>query len=44
MLNRLQARETPVALGDWAAIETPDDETLDALERSLPDAQGSSAS
>ena len=42
VLSRLQARETPVAL-DPAAIETPDDETRDALERSLPDASGSSA-
>ena len=33
VLNRLQARETPVAL-DAAAIETPDEETRDALERS----------
>ena len=42
VLSRLQARETPVAL-DAAAIETPDEEARDALERSLPDASGSSA-
>jgi len=43
VLNRLQARETPVAL-DPAAMETPDDATRTELERSLPDAAGSSAS
>jgi hypothetical protein len=43
VLNRLQARETPVAL-DPAAIETPDDEARTGLERALPDAKGSSAS
>jgi predicted PurR-regulated permease PerM len=37
VLSRLQARETPVAQ-DPAAIETPDEETLDDYERSLPDA------
>jgi len=42
VLSRLQARQTPVAL-DAAAIETPDEETREDLERSLPDASGSSA-
>ena len=42
VMSRLQDRETPVAL-DPAAIETPDDETRESLERSLPDASGSSA-
>jgi predicted PurR-regulated permease PerM len=37
VLSRLQARETPVAQ-DPAAIETPDEETVDDYERSLPDA------
>jgi predicted PurR-regulated permease PerM len=36
VLSRLQARETPVAQ-DPAAIETPDDETTEGYERSLPD-------
>jgi predicted PurR-regulated permease PerM len=36
-LTRMQARETPVAQ-DPAAIETPDEETRDEFERSLPDA------
>ncbi|HEY8637038.1 MAG TPA: AI-2E family transporter, partial [Candidatus Limnocylindrales bacterium] len=39
ILARMQARETPVAQ-DPAAIETPDEETLDDYERSLPDAGG----
>ncbi|MFL5649209.1 MAG: AI-2E family transporter, partial [Chloroflexota bacterium] len=43
VVNRLQARETPVAL-DPAAIETPDEDARDALEQSLPDAQGAAAS
>jgi predicted PurR-regulated permease PerM len=43
VLNRLQDRETPVAL-DPGAIETPDEDARDALERTLPDAQGSTAS
>src|SRR3954467_6993113 len=43
VVNRLQARETPVAL-DPAAIETPGDATRTELERSLPDAAGSSVS
>ena len=43
VLNRLQDRETPVAL-DPAAIETPDEDAREALERTLPDAQGSTAS
>jgi len=42
VLSRLQDRQTPVAL-DAAAIETPDEETREDLERSLPDASGSSA-
>jgi predicted PurR-regulated permease PerM len=42
VLSRLQDRKTPVAL-DAAAIETPDEESRDALERTLPDASGSSA-
>jgi predicted PurR-regulated permease PerM len=42
VLSRLQDRKTPVAL-DAAAIETPDEETREGLERSLPDASGSSA-
>jgi predicted PurR-regulated permease PerM len=37
VLSRLQARETPVAQ-DPAAIESPDDETTEGYERSLPDA------
>ena len=37
VLARLQAREAPVAQ-DPAAIETPDEETLDDHQRSLPDA------
>jgi predicted PurR-regulated permease PerM len=37
VLSRLQARETPVAQ-DPAAIETPDEETTEGYERSLPDA------
>lgn len=36
VLARLQARETPVAQ-DPAAIETPDEATIDDYERSLPD-------
>ena len=43
VLNRLQDRETPVAL-DPAAIESPDEDAREALERTLPDAQGSTAS
>ena len=44
VLTRLQARETPVAQ-DPAAIETPDDDERDKLERSLPDAsEGAAAS
>ena len=43
VVNRLQARETPVAL-DAAAIETPDEDAREDLERVLPDAQASSAS
>ena len=39
ILARMQARETPVAQ-DPAAIETPDEATLDDYERSLPDAGG----
>jgi predicted PurR-regulated permease PerM len=37
VLSRLQARETPVAQ-DPAAIESPDEETTEGYERSLPDA------
>jgi predicted PurR-regulated permease PerM len=37
VLSRLQARETPVAQ-DPAAIETPDEDTTEGYERSLPDA------
>ena len=37
VLSRLQARETPVAQ-DPAAIESPDEETRDDYEQSLPDA------
>ena len=37
ILSQLQAREKPVAQ-DPAAIETPDDETRDDHQRSLPDA------
>ena len=36
VFSRLQARETPVAQ-DPAAIETPDEETKEGYERSLPD-------
>ena len=36
VLSRLQARNTPVAQ-DPAAIETPDEATVDDYERSLPD-------
>ena len=39
VLSRLQARETPVAQ-DPAAIESPDEETTEGYERSLPDATG----
>jgi predicted PurR-regulated permease PerM len=42
VLSRLQARETPVAQ-DPAAIETPDEETTDGYERSLPDAANASS-
>ena len=41
VLSRLQARETPVAQ-DPAAIETPDEETTEGYERSLPDAANAS--
>jgi predicted PurR-regulated permease PerM len=37
VLSRLQARETPVAQ-DPAAVESPDEETTEGYERSLPDA------
>jgi predicted PurR-regulated permease PerM len=43
VVNRLQARETPVAL-DPAAIETPDEDAREELEQTLPDAQGATAS
>jgi predicted PurR-regulated permease PerM len=43
VVNRMQARETPVAL-DPSAIETPDEDARDALEQTLPDAQGAAAS
>ncbi|HEY8817936.1 MAG TPA: AI-2E family transporter, partial [Candidatus Limnocylindrales bacterium] len=39
ILARMQARGTPVAQ-DPAAIESPDEATLDDYERSLPDAGG----
>lgn len=42
VLSRLQARETPVAQ-DPAAIETPDEDTTEDYERSLPDAPNSSS-
>jgi predicted PurR-regulated permease PerM len=42
VLSRLQARETPVAQ-DPAAIETPDEETTEGYERSLPDAANASS-
>ncbi len=42
VLSRLQARETPVAQ-DPAAIETPDEETAEGYERSLPDAANASS-
>ncbi len=38
VLSRLQARETPVAQ-DPAAIETPDEDSREELERTLPDAR-----
>jgi predicted PurR-regulated permease PerM len=41
VLSRLQARETPVAQ-DPAAIESPDEETTEGYERSLPDAANAS--
>jgi predicted PurR-regulated permease PerM len=41
VLSRLQARETPVAQ-DHAAIESPDEETTEGYERSLPDAADAS--
>jgi predicted PurR-regulated permease PerM len=41
-ISRLQARETPVAQ-DPAAIESPDETTADAYERSLPDAANAAA-
>ncbi len=42
VLSRLQARETPVAQ-DPAAIETPDEDTTEGYERSLPDAANASS-
>ncbi|HUP55636.1 MAG TPA: AI-2E family transporter [Methylomirabilota bacterium] len=42
VLSRLQARETPVAQ-DPAAVETPDEETTEGYERSLPDAANASS-
>ncbi len=42
VLSRLQARAAPVAQ-DPTAIETPDDETREGYERSLPDAGGAAA-
>ena len=42
VLSRLQARETPVAQ-DPAAIESPDEETTEGYERSLPDAANASS-
>ena len=42
VLSRLQARETPVAQ-DPSAIETPDEETTEGYERSLPDAANASS-
>ena len=42
VLSRLQAREKPVAQ-DPAAIETPDEETTEGYERSLPDAANASS-
>jgi predicted PurR-regulated permease PerM len=41
VLSRLQARETPVAQ-DPAAIESPDEETTEGYERSLPDTANAS--
>jgi predicted PurR-regulated permease PerM len=42
VLSRLQARETPVAQ-DPSAIETPDEDTTEGYERSLPDAANASS-
>ena len=42
VLSRLQARASPVAQ-DPAAIEDPDEESLDQLRRSLPDASNARA-
>jgi predicted PurR-regulated permease PerM len=42
VLSRLQARETPVAQ-DPAAIESPDEDTTEGYERSLPDAANASS-
>jgi predicted PurR-regulated permease PerM len=42
VLSRLQARKTPVAQ-DPAAIESPDQDTTDSYERSLPDAANASS-
>jgi predicted PurR-regulated permease PerM len=42
VLSRLQAREKPVAQ-DPAAIETPDEDTTEGYERSLPDAANASS-
>jgi predicted PurR-regulated permease PerM len=41
VLSRLQARETPVAQ-DPAAVASPDEETTEGYERSLPDAANAS--
>jgi predicted PurR-regulated permease PerM len=41
VLSRLQARDKPVAQ-DTAAVESPDDDTVDEMARSLPSAGGSS--
>ena len=41
-IQNLQARTTPVAQ-DPSSIETPDDDTADAMARSLPDSAGASS-
>jgi predicted PurR-regulated permease PerM len=42
VLSRLQAREVPVAQ-DPAAVETPDEEAVEDLRRSLPDGADAAA-